>query len=100
MLGLDFAERITSLLVQKNIQQKDFVKDIGIAPNSFTKWRNGQIPNADIVEHIATYLNVTTDYLISGKSDLSPELSQLIADYQSLDVKYQNLIKTNIELLK
>lgn len=98
--GAELVKRIDDLLISKKIPKKKFYNDLKLPNNACTKWCAGSIPSCLIIQEIAHYFNVSMDYLMGDKVELSPELSQLIADYQSLDVKYQNLIKTNIELLK
>lgn len=44
------------------------VKELGLSNSITTKWKNGAIPNGEILLKIADYFNVSIDYLM-GRTD-------------------------------
>lgn len=64
-----FNERLKSLRKDKGITQKELALEIEKPQSTITKWENGQLePNIEIIEKLASFFNVTIDYLL-GKSD-------------------------------
>lgn len=64
-----YGERLLFVLEEKNITQRALAKAIHIAPNTLNGYihqQNRQI-NDDLLDAIAEYLNVSTDYL-AGKT--------------------------------
>ena len=66
----------------------------------------GSIPNANIVAQIAEYLNVSLDWLITGKEKNSfqerqnlppPEIIELAEDIYRLPQEFQKIIIGNVE---
>lgn len=64
-----FLQRLESLMLEKQINDKQLIADLNIGKNSLTYWRkNDNIPNGEILSKLSNYFNVTTDYLI-GKEN-------------------------------
>lgn len=62
-------ERIETLLREKGVTRNKFSQDIGISSATFYNWQTrGSTPKADILQRIAEYFGVSTDYLL-GKTD-------------------------------
>lgn len=72
----DFKTVIIKLIKEKNITQQILADSIGITQATLSRNINGvHAPKAEIVEEIANYFGVSTDYLL-GKSDIrNPESS-------------------------
>ncbi len=47
-------------------------KEIGVSSATVTKWKNGAVPNGEILLAVADYFNVSTDYLLDRTSDPTP----------------------------
>ena len=43
-------------------------KEIGVSSSTITKWKNGAIPNGEILLKVANYFNCSIDYLL-GRTD-------------------------------
>lgn len=70
---MSFAERVLSLLSEKNIPQSKMLSDLGLGKNQLAYWKKNQnIPNAIVVEKISSYLDVSVDYLL-GKTDVKKD---------------------------
>ncbi len=78
MTGKEFAERIDFVLSKRKQSRKAITTDLNISSSTISSWAagRGSIPNANIVAQIAEYLNVTTDWLITGKEPKHFECSE------------------------
>lgn len=62
---MDFGMRLRELLHDKNISQKEFAAEIGVAPSTVGNYVNGQRePDYRTLKRIAHYFHVSTDYLL------------------------------------
>lgn len=60
-----FVVRFKELLEQSGKMQNDICKDLGISKQKLSKWKTGYTePNLDDIILLATYFDVTADYLI------------------------------------
>jgi len=79
-------------LIKSDKKPYDILKNIDLQQNTINEWRTGQtnIPN-DALAKIATYFNVTIDYLLGcveptiDNIDLSPIEQKLITDFRKLN---------------
>lgn len=69
-----FANNLNRYISLNQKQQVDVAKDLGINPTTFNMWRKGNsmpnvgnVPKSDKMRKIAEYLNVSVDYLMTGK---------------------------------
>ena len=51
-------------------------KEIGVSSATITKWKNGAVPNGEILLAVADYFNVSTDYLLDRTDDPTPALTR------------------------
>ena len=66
-----FRIRLKELREQKGLSQDAFSKDIGVSQSTVGNWESGtRQPKMDVLEKIARYFDVSTDYLL-GRSDES-----------------------------
>jgi transcriptional regulator with XRE-family HTH domain len=67
--------RIFDLLKQKGVSQQEFASAIGVKNPTISSWKNrGSLPTADKISAIASFFNVSTDYLLTGYDrELPPE---------------------------
>ena len=64
----DFVVRIDTTLKEKNLKRAALCSDLGLSSTSITDWiRRGTIPAGDICLKIAQYLDVSVEWLITGK---------------------------------
>ncbi len=68
---MEFSDIILKYFSDKNIQPSTIAKSIGIDKSTFSKWKVKPTSKIDFetVYKIASYLNISIDYLISGKDN-------------------------------
>lgn len=89
-------KRIAELRKKKGLSQKEFGKLIGAAQNTVCNWENGKRePDNETLNKIASFFNVTTDYLFG--SEEKPSL--LTADDARLIKKYHRLSDANKQVV-
>lgn len=60
-----FANRIKYLRQSKELSQVQLAEKLGVAKQSVSNWENDNImPSIEMLEKIADYFNVSTDYLL------------------------------------
>ena len=61
-------ERIQNLMKENGYTQKELANMVGVTESAMSRYlRNEREPKAEIIANLATALNTTSDYLISGK---------------------------------
>lgn len=72
----------------------------GGTKNSANSWRNGSSPNGEMIARIAEFLDVSTDYLLTGKTHtLTVRQQTLVANYDSLCEKNKIRVEERIQVL-
>lgn len=100
---MQFHEILSNLMRDKGITAYKMSKDTGIADSLISYWKNGKRkPTSDNLQKLATYLEVSTDYLLGDEQKEKPaisfddELSELLKDTKNKAV-YDRLIKLTPE---
>lgn len=62
-----FWQKYTDLCGKNGIKPRALASELGAAPATVTRWKNGSIPNRETLEKIAERFNVTADYLVSSE---------------------------------
>ena len=79
-----FVERILLLLSEKGISKNKMLADLSLGKNSFVNWESrGNTPSGETLCKIASYLDVSVDYLLRGfpdKAHMDTSLSPLQRD--------------------
>jgi SOS-response transcriptional repressor LexA len=99
---MDFSERLETLIKAKNTSQKAIAEYLCIRRPSISDWKNLEtIPGADIAIKLAKYLNVSVEYLITGKdeSGFTPEQRDLLRNYDKLDKRDKETVLGLIETM-
>ncbi len=86
-------EKIFSILNERNINQKTFATAIGVSQGNVTDWKKGRSnPSRDVLSRIASYLNISIDYLLGNESTsgtegilLTPQEEELVRCYRLLN---------------
>ena len=61
-------DRITRLMKENDYTQKELASMVGVTESAMSRYINNERePKAEVIANIATALNTTSDYLISGK---------------------------------
>ena len=67
MKTTDIADRIFEIVDQKYFEQRDFAKQLNIAPSIISSWRNHKSTSYNKRLHeIANLLGTTVEYLVTG----------------------------------
>ena len=75
-------ERIAVLLKNEGVSQKELAQLVGITESALSRYIKGERqPKLEVIANLATALNTTSDYLISGNEEETSfnNLSRLIA---------------------
>lgn len=81
MESKSIANRITNALNRTGISQRQLADATGMTEVSISRYVKGKrIPSAEILGRIADVLGVTTDYLITGKTEPTKHV-EMIVDY-------------------
>ena len=93
------ARRLKELRFKRDITQADFAKIIGVAQQTVGSWEKGNSsPNYDILNRIANYFGVSTDYLLGRENvathnlTLSNEQVNLLDTFDSLTADGKNVL--------
>lgn len=103
-----FIERLLMLCGENSLDLTGLLKKMGLSTSKGTAWRNGSIPNGKILSLLASFFDVSTDYLL-GSSDikkpaptngdeLSPELLHIMERVQLLSPDNQSKLSELIDL--
>lgn len=92
--GMKIVERIDSILKQKGKTRVDLANSIGIKPQNISAWSTrGTIPAGDICLKIASYLNVSIEWLITGiEKTYTKEELELLSRWKELDFKEKSTV--------
>ena len=63
---MDFYTRLCDLIKQNGLSQRKVEQDLGFSSAAISKWKK-YMPNADKLQKVADYFNVSTEYLLTGK---------------------------------
>lgn len=67
----DFLDRFSNLLKKKGLTKKQVFSDLNISIQSFYDWeKNNSLPKAETIVKMSEYLNVSCDYLLTGKDNM------------------------------
>ncbi len=97
--GMLIVERIDNLLKQKEKNRVVLAESIGIKPQNISAWSvRGTIPAGDICLKIAQYLDVSVEWLITGKeTGYTNEERKFLSLFGRLEPSQQKTILAVIE---
>jgi transcriptional regulator with XRE-family HTH domain len=93
---MELVERIKEICKQKNTSMGALEKELGLANGSIRRW-DDKTPGADKILKIANRLDISIDYLLTGKDgkDLTPEEQKLVDYYRKADDRgKRNILRT------
>ncbi len=80
---INTGERIRELRKSRRITQTDLAKGVHVTQQTVTAWESGRaIPNANTLDSLADYFNVSSDYLL-GRTD-EPKSNEELTNNQKL----------------
>lgn len=80
-----------NLCIKEGTTPSAVVKELGIAAGSVTKWKNGTVPQGVTMQKIASYFNVTVDYLLGNAPAPEEEKSPAAGLNQQLAELWEQL---------
>ena len=79
-------QRIMQLIEERGITKAQLEQECGLSNSSIAKWQYKSIPKSDILQRIALYFHVTTDYLL-GITDIRESAEQIIDDPDIISIQ-------------
>ena len=67
-----FLERLLTLCSANGTDISNVLRSLGLSTSKGTAWRNGSIPNGEILLKLSNYFHVSTDYLLGNTDDPRP----------------------------
>lgn len=102
---MNFSDNLKQLRKSKNLKQADLAAYFGVGRTTVTSWENGAtIPNIDILDKLATLLDVSADELLGrpqaiDKFKRNDDNIKLLAQYSKLnDIGKKEAVKRVSEL--
>ncbi len=99
---MTFGDILRELLEDTNISQKQLAADLNIGATTIGNYIRGvREPDFEILKLLATYFNVTTDYLLNFQTGNTKDHGEdeLIRLYRSLPVEQRDLLLEQGKLL-
>ena len=86
---MTISQRIFMLLKQKGKKQKELAEYTGISTSAISAWnKNNTNPTAESLSTIADFLEVSLDYLLTGKEktiENTKDIERLLNNYNIVD---------------
>ena len=84
-----FWQRLCELCDKMGKKPNSVCRELGLSTAISTKWKNGAVPNAEILLKLADYFSVTVDYLL-GRDNVIQKIEPNLKDegvalYEQLD---------------
>ncbi len=100
---MTISQRIFLLLKQKGKKQKELAEYTGISTSAISAWnKNNTNPAAESLSTIADFLEVSLDYLLTGKEKIieyTKDIEKLLNNYNIVDDISKQLIQERAETL-
>lgn len=99
-----FVKTLSELLKEKKITQAELARELGVHRQNIYQWLTGKtLPRPELIVKIASYFNVTVDYLLQDETSsgeilgegnvatnaLTPQEQELVRLFRNLPVKDQ-----------
>ncbi|MEA5003815.1 MAG: helix-turn-helix transcriptional regulator [Christensenella sp.] len=95
-----FIERLNELLKEKGVSAHKMSLELGLGKNAYTHWRDrGNLPSGDVLDKIADYFEVSTDYLLGRTENPSP-INEVAAAHFKNDVDFSDLSEEDKEAVR
>lgn len=101
---MTISQRIFSILKDKKLKQKDLSTKTGIPESTISDWKKKNTnPAAESISVIADFLEVSSEYLLTGKEELSSTLTvdenELLQYFRQLPAQAKGRLIGRAELL-
>ncbi|MDE6501790.1 MAG: helix-turn-helix domain-containing protein [Ruminococcus sp.] len=64
-----FFDQLVKACKMRNITVTGLTTNLAISKSNVTNWKNGTIPNGEVIIRISDFLGVSTDFLLKGMED-------------------------------
>lgn len=94
-------ERLFRILEEKNMKMVDISNKLEISKSVVSTWKKrGTNPPAEYIERICELLDISIEYLITGKdnSELSKEEKELLKAYRKAEPAIQHATKKLLDI--
>ena len=89
-----FKDRLIDELNYRGISNKEFAEKVGISSGTLGMYLyRGSIPSADVAVRMASVLNISVEYLVTGKEN-GAKVSKNDSKYQWQIKEISNIVKT------
>ena len=100
-----FSDKIKALRAQKGISQSELAKHLDTLQQTVGRWETGKIePNIPMIKKIASYFDVSTDYLLDNENSITKQISPVAEKDSELVAMSKNLdsenYKTAVKVIK
>jgi len=68
-VGQTLGDRLQHLRKMADFTQSEFARKIGISHTQVTRYEKGTLPPADVLDRMATVLEVSIDFIVRGEKD-------------------------------
>lgn len=93
------AERLRSLRRSRELSQVQLARGLGVGKQSISNWENDNImPSVEMLERMASFFEVTTDYLLGREEDVDEGL--VLVDVTGLSRREIEHIRQLVEDLR
>lgn len=99
---MTFGEKLSGILEDRNISQKDFAKKLNIAPSTLNGYiKDRRQPDFETLKNIAFVLNTSIDFLLGYNSDFDLNADELlfISKIRKMDEKQVEVIYELVNIL-
>lgn len=89
---MQFYENFCNACKLRNISPSALLTKLGKSKSTITQWKNGSMPSIEIIPVISEELDISIDYLLTGKenhNDLSEEEKYLLELFRKIPFKEQ-----------
>ena len=100
---MDFADKLLKLRTQYGYSQEALAEKLNVSRQAVSKWELGTtLPETDKVISISEFFNVSTDYLLKDKFQLSnnDSLDRVVLKFLGSAQDMDNISKELVEIMK
>ncbi len=94
-----FYEMVTKICKREGKDVAGMLRDLRLSSSKATEWKKGGLPRVETVQRIAEYLDVSMDYLMTGReARCTTEESEILSAYHEGSLKEQNIVRVTLGL--
>lgn len=102
-MEFEYIKRIEKILKNNNLTAKKMLLELGYSDSLISSWKKGSEPSATKLLKICNYLNISIEYILTGKEGINKELveeeKELISYFRKLTDKEKMKEIARLELI-